>query len=393
MHPRAIVTLLLLGILTHVGHACLWDSDTIEMERSKFPSVLELIVGKFLRHSKPFYEWRIEDRTARLENASDDEQPALYDDLAVAYEKTGQTQKAIELTLELEERFPGRYETAANLGTFYIHSGQFEEGLEHIERALEINPDAHFGRERYQKLLVEYVRSKQPEGGPVPLPLEPDSEAFYPGGFALFVLSARDIGVQNLTEALRSQVAEELSRATQGVLGMMRFGDHQSPVLLEALADLLVASIGSEMDDAKQLATRALLRASEAVDGEARRAYRVKADRYLSMQVRPPELAEKQHDQMPLTDVEKHLAAEVKDADVWFAQVAVNESHRIADGADPDQEFRSTYHTAPTSRSQVLRPTRPRSVSRMGFTAMAIASTALVLVAVLLVVKRLKVQG
>ena len=390
MYRRATATLLLLGILIQSGHACLWDSDTIEMERSKFPSVLELIVGKFLRHSKPFYEWRIEDRTARLENASDYEQPALYDDLAVAYEKTGQTQKAIELTLELEERVPGRYETAANLGTFYIHSGQFEEGLKHIERALEINPDAHFGRERYQKLLVEYVRSKQPEGESVPLPLEPDLGSNYPAGFAAFVLSARDIDYKNGANA--RHVADELQRAQQGTLGMMRFGDHKSPILLEALADLLVASIDVEKD-AKQLATRALLRASEAVDGEARRAYRSKAGQYLSMQLRPPEQAEQKYDQMLLADVEAHLAREVKDADVWFAQVAANESRWIAEGANPDQEFRSTYHSAPNSPSQVLGRTRPRSVSWMDFAVIAIASTGLVLAGVILVLKRLKVQG
>ena len=96
---------------------------------------------------------------------------------------------------------------------------------------------------------------------------------------------------------------------------------------------------------------------------------------------------------MLLTDVEKQLTKEVKDADAWFAQVAANESRWIAEGANPDQEFRATYRTAPKFPSQVLRSTRPRSVSWMGFAAMAIASTALVLAGVLLVVKRLKVQG
>lgn len=52
---------------------------------------------------------------------------------------------------------PGRYETAANLGTFYLHAGIFKKVLAYIEKALKINPDAHFGREKYQKLLVEYI--------------------------------------------------------------------------------------------------------------------------------------------------------------------------------------------------------------------------------------------
>ncbi len=37
--------------------ACLWDTDTLQMERQRFPDALELITGKFLRHSREFYDW------------------------------------------------------------------------------------------------------------------------------------------------------------------------------------------------------------------------------------------------------------------------------------------------------------------------------------------------
>ena len=44
---------LLLGSVLHAATApaCLWDRDTRAMERQRFPSVLEVITGKFLRHS------------------------------------------------------------------------------------------------------------------------------------------------------------------------------------------------------------------------------------------------------------------------------------------------------------------------------------------------------
>ena len=42
--------------------ACMWDHDTLRQERARFPHALELITGKFLRHSKEAYEWRIRDR-------------------------------------------------------------------------------------------------------------------------------------------------------------------------------------------------------------------------------------------------------------------------------------------------------------------------------------------
>ena len=135
--------------------ACLWDHDTIRMERAAFPDVHEVLAGKFTRHSRAYYEWRIEDRERRLKEKPDD--PNLTDDLAVAFDKTGRTDEAIALMRKSRERDPMRYETLANLGTFLIHAGKFEEGLTFIRKAIEVNPDAHFGREIVQAQLVEYV--------------------------------------------------------------------------------------------------------------------------------------------------------------------------------------------------------------------------------------------
>jgi hypothetical protein len=49
-------------LLAGTALACLWDSDTSQMERLRFPGVLEIITGKFVRHSRAYYEWRIGDR-------------------------------------------------------------------------------------------------------------------------------------------------------------------------------------------------------------------------------------------------------------------------------------------------------------------------------------------
>ena len=113
------------------------------MERQQFPKAQELIVGHFVRHSSTYYKWRISDRNAK-ELAK--RTPADFDDLAVAYDKLGQHDKAIETILAKIKRWPDihRYESEANLGSFLIHSGRFEEGLGHIDKAIEINPDAHF---------------------------------------------------------------------------------------------------------------------------------------------------------------------------------------------------------------------------------------------------------
>src|SRR5262245_36362225 len=168
LHCRLILALVLSFSLPSAGVACLWDYDTLKQERARFPDTLELITGKFLRHSREFYEWRIQDRLKKLE--SEPNQLDYYDDLAVAYEKTGQHAKAIETILAKDKIKPGLYETYANLGTFHVLAGDLEQGLPYLDKALALNPDAHFGRERYQKWLVEYALTRR-KGGKLALPL------------------------------------------------------------------------------------------------------------------------------------------------------------------------------------------------------------------------------
>jgi tetratricopeptide (TPR) repeat protein len=324
--------------------ACLWDSDTLEEERRQFPSVLELITGKFLRHSPAFYEWRIADRMKRLEQEPSN--VALYDDLAVAYEKTGQTDLAIETMLKKEEISPGLYETYANLGTFYIHAGRLEEGLKEIEKSIEINPYAHFGREVYQKLLVEYVLSKKADGKlELPMSSDPDGvDTVY--GFGFFVLESRySEGGWSEEEVL----SEEVEKATKGILGMMRFGNYDSPVLLEALSDLMRLRSGEK--EAKRLATRALLQASYvSTDPKQKAAYRERAKNALGMQTR----SDGSHVEVPLEEVETQFLEELDEASAWYEDVSTLESSWIADGLNPEIEFTRQYSKPPSQSKREL---------------------------------------
>src|SRR3954453_5632483 len=88
-------SLAILFILACWTSARAGDDDTLRQERELFPDVLETITGKFVRHSPGFYEWQIRDRQARL--AADPNNPALADDLAVAFLKTKQYAKAIDV--------------------------------------------------------------------------------------------------------------------------------------------------------------------------------------------------------------------------------------------------------------------------------------------------------
>lgn len=303
--------------------ACMWDYDTLEMERQRFPYAQELIAGHFLRHSDVYYEWRIADRSKKSRDART---PADYNDLAVAYDKLGRHEKAIETIEEKIERWPeeGRYESEANLGTFLIHAGRLEAGLPHINRAIKINPDAHFGREVYQKLLVEYVIQQRAAGATLPL-----SEAYGPGpiGFAEFLVKHQKIKREDQDRKLR--------KAVKGILGMMRFGNYRSPVLLEALGDLLVAV--HLQDDSKMLAARAYLKASyEVADEPAKTLYRERAEQILDLQVA-----------RNLSELEEEMQQELEQANEYYRQIEVDETFWAATGKNLDRQYGLEYYKQP----------------------------------------------
>lgn len=245
----AIVVASLLA--THPATACIWDHDTIAMENARFPEVIDIISGNFPRHSREFHEWRITRTKARLEKTPDG--LALYDDLAVSLHKLGDHAAAIETMKTKEAIRPGVYETYSNMGTFLIYTGDLPRSLDFINKALSINPGAHFGREKYQKWLVEWVIAGKPTLSKRPGPN--DQMGFSPSGYAAFVLSKQPVTARTvMTEALRKE-------ALQGVLGMMRFADFDNPLLQEALADLLLT--GDADANASYLASLACLHASQ----------------------------------------------------------------------------------------------------------------------------------
>lgn len=343
---RIVIPVFLAGLLIpSFTVACLWDEDTIKMERNRFPGTLELITGKFLRHTPEFYEWRIQNRLDRLE--SDPMNAALLDDLAVAYDRIGQHDKAIETALRTERIHPGRYETAANLGTFYIHSGRPADGIPHIDRALKINPDAHFGREKYQKLLVEYVLQRR-QDVPLSFPLadvtdRTGTNSESPSGD---VVTMDDTFADFLQGDRREFLTpEETSEAVKGISGMMKFGQHDSPVLLEALGTLLVQEGYRPSVDAKLLAARAFLKASIGVSEEsARLAYRAMAARALQNQ---PPRGGAAPDEVTLQQVEADFEQELAEARSWYAELRSRELAWIREGKNPEDEFDRLYYAAP----------------------------------------------
>jgi tetratricopeptide (TPR) repeat protein len=324
--------------------ACLWDADTLQMERKRFPGVNELITGRFVRHSKAYYEWRIRDRTERLISFPGD--PALIDDLAVGYDKLGRQAEGIAVLEAAMAKHPDRYETVSNLGTLLIHAGRMDEGARLIERAIEINPDAHFGRERYQLLLVRYA---QQSGSKLKGVMSVDSRWNKSSaiGFSKFVLKEaglpefglEDSDLESRTPDQKS-AAKELDRALKGILGILHFGNYESPMVLEALGDVLLRR-GQGYEDARLLAARAYLRAAHVSSNEdVQRAFEKMAHESLI----PNEDFHAKPEEKTIDVVGARLRQEVADAQKWFQRIAKDEAMWIREGQDVDAAFAAKYY-------------------------------------------------
>jgi len=233
LKPVVFSVLLTYGI---TSFACINDADTLFFESQRFPNQTELMSGDFMTHSKEFYIWRAQDRLQKLRQEPGN--LSYYDDLAVSYEKMGQTQKAIETLEKIYKDNPNRYETIANLGTFYIHGQQYEKGVELLKKAIIINPNAHFGREVYQIKVVEYILKENPDKN-FTLPIQKSKQ-----GFADFILKdLYDKKNKNYFDASKNPeeldlYTTEILKAIVGIGGMLKFGNSDSPILLEAMGDL-----------------------------------------------------------------------------------------------------------------------------------------------------------
>jgi tetratricopeptide (TPR) repeat protein len=334
--------------LTSLAQACLWDWDTLQMERRRFPGVLEMITGKFVRHSPAYYEWRVRDRTSRMRSAADD--PSLADDLAVAFSKLGRHAEGIALLEQVLATHPDRYETLANLGTIHMLAGDLETGKEFIDRAIVVNPNAHFGREKYQSLLAEYFLTERQS----PHPASESTLVVHPKGgyygFAGFVLRKRRHDDQPVSLLSADVVNEELAAAQTGVLGMMHFANYESPLLLEALGDLLIAW-PTYQQDALQLAARAYFRIAEVSDDDATKSQFHAAAKnivygnldYINFRGKWDEKKDgPAHDE--LEKLSADLESELTDARTFFAAIEADEQRWIGEGINVDEAFAAKYY-------------------------------------------------
>jgi len=88
----------------------------------------------------------------RRENDAD-----WLNNLAGAHLRLNEPQAAVEILEPVAEKFPNDYGIHANLGTAYHLLGRYKDAEKEIARDLEINPNAHFGLEKYHLALLQYL--------------------------------------------------------------------------------------------------------------------------------------------------------------------------------------------------------------------------------------------
>ncbi len=230
-----------------VADACLWDYDTLKEESLGQPDVAAVIGGDLHKHSTAFYEAKVE--YTRVLVAKGDAKQERYDDLAVALAKIGKLDDAIAILASKEQRFPGAYTTEANLGTLLAMKGDTKGALDHLKKAIAINPDAHFGREKFQIQLLEYLdrvaKTKQLA----------ESENFLGIDVGKDSAGQSPVIIRLSAPPKHKRTEKVPSPPVAAIIGLMRFGDGQdNPHLWYALGWALV-----EQGDA-QLAVRALRR-------------------------------------------------------------------------------------------------------------------------------------
>lgn len=87
--------------------------------------------------------------------------PALTSDLAVVYQKTGRSSEALRLLQEGLERDPDYPLYHLRIGRSYADQKEFEQAVEHLDRAIEINPALAEAHELRGKCLMLLNRVRE----------------------------------------------------------------------------------------------------------------------------------------------------------------------------------------------------------------------------------------
>src|SRR5687768_6991692 len=164
-----------LVVLSAACLGCIWDSDTLAHEAKGIPNVIAVTTGRFERNPPLYYEMRLGRATRQIAQNSAD--LAAYDDSGASCDRLGRGDEAIRWMERKRQAMDQagepansehRYRYLANVGTFWAHRwfrngadrsriGEMKRAAETIRKAIAMNPNAHFGREKYQLMAMDWI--------------------------------------------------------------------------------------------------------------------------------------------------------------------------------------------------------------------------------------------
>lgn len=138
------------------AEACGWDWETYHAEAKSLPCVFDALLGYWPKHTDQYHLARIEAADHALRWL-----PGWTEGLdakGISLMKLGRMDEAKAVMEQRHALAPEAYPGHANLGTLYTFTGDYEQSLQHIDAAMEIEPQAHFGREKYHRALVVFLQ-------------------------------------------------------------------------------------------------------------------------------------------------------------------------------------------------------------------------------------------
>lgn len=363
---------LVLLLMQRSAFACLWDSDTLASEAKGIPEVIQVITGRFERNPPLYYEMRLKRVTAEL--ASQPDRLDLYDDASVACDRLGKSDEALKWSEKKRRRLQTLppedvlvrdhwYRYYANAGTFHAHkwirSGAHRDNLNDLKlardlitKAIKINPNAHFGREKYQLKAIDWLIA--------PPRVTPETHRL----------------PNLLTESNKVQEAAE---AVKGLTGLIVLGNAWESV---DIFNALSRAIQSD-DDRSSAAYMARLRACELIDqGQKSLIPTAPSGEKLKALVMGREMRLREN---LSKEVEENFSTLRSEANRWHTQRTAYMMARLQVGKHPDTDphFWLDYKETvpPEIRASLLN--RINSHAQLIFAVILLSAFAIVLVAVL----------
>ena len=143
------------GLTPSSAEACGWDWETYHAEAKSLPCVHDALLGYWPKHDPAWHETRLAAADQALRWVPGWTEGLDAKGLSLLH--LGRLEEAEAVARQRFAIAPDAYASHANLGTVLTFTGDYAEALVHVDAAMAIEPEAHFGREKYHRALVGFL--------------------------------------------------------------------------------------------------------------------------------------------------------------------------------------------------------------------------------------------